>query len=618
MEILYEPKGRRSFLKSSGSLSLGAWALAQNSPLSAEAGENLSFNYPSSILNALREELDIPLYTLQGKLPTDIAGHAFIVSALPQGDGSPVTNGDGMLYRCDFGSGPSGVQLKTRIAKTPCYYADQATKGTALGFKNSGILRRSDRLGVRNQVNTAFTCMGSRLLVTFDGGRPYEVDTETLELVTPVGKTSEWTTVVSPPASNLLKLVFMPYLSGAHPFYDDYTGELFLANYQPAVPLLPSKTFLLRWDGEGELEKFKVQVQGKDVKIAQSMHQLAATRDHIILVDTAFRIELEQIIFTESLQRELWDTTLYLIRRADLKKGQTTVEARKVLIPREIAHFVADYDDSSGQIILHLTHSAAWATSEWLRKSDKEVHSGQAMRKDLQGMLVMASDMTPMARYALDAATGEIKEATLLYDEQLTWSVNLYTHQGSTVDRFENMYWTSVGFHPELLPKRIYDLETSYKYRKVPTKDLPFAEAKPASLFRVNARQLDKQNLDAYIFPRGRVVSSPIFVPAAGSKSSDGGYVVVSVVSDDKSLVRSSGDELWIFDARSLADGPVCRLGHPLLSFGYSLHTAWLPEVQARTAGYKISPREDYSLALASQRRDVVELFEKSVFPMFD
>jgi hypothetical protein len=31
-----------------------------------------------------------------------------------------------------------------------------------------------------------------RLLVTYDAGRPYEIDTETLEIVTPVGANKEW------------------------------------------------------------------------------------------------------------------------------------------------------------------------------------------------------------------------------------------------------------------------------------------------------------------------------------------------------------------------------------------------------------------------------------------
>lgn len=611
------PLARRSFLKKVGGSALGGLTWGQCPSLWAEELERSSLPFPSSMMTAARDELDIPLYLLSGTVPLNAEGHAFIAAALPAGDGSPVTNGDGMIYRLDFGKGPSGVSLRSRIAKTPCYYADQAAQGTPLAFRNVGMLRRSDRLGVRNQANTAFTRMGSRLLITFDGGRPYEMDTETLELITPVGRCKEWTTVVGLPASDLIKLVFMPYLSGAHPFYDDYTGELFLANYQPAIPMLPAETLLLRWDGEGELERFRVQVKGSDVRIKQSMHQLAATRDHIILVDTAFAIEFEQILFPSMIRPELWDTSLYLIRRTDLPKGGGTVEARRITIPREIAHFVADYDDSQGKIILNLTHGAAWPVSEWLRRSDKEAQSGRSIRPELEGMLVVASDMTPLARYVLDVESGLVQSAELRYDETLTWSVNLYATHGRTLDRIDEIYWTSVGFHPELLSKRVYDLEASYKYRHVPLDKLPFTTGKPAALFRINTRQLGEQKLDAYCFPRGRAVSSPTFIPAGGQEASSKGYILVTVVSDDKSLARSSGDEIWLFDAQNLARGPLCRLGHPLLSFGYSLHSTWLPAVERRSAAYLVSPREDYAEILSSQSREVVQLFERAVFPHF-
>lgn len=570
------------------------------------------------MLEAGREELDLPLYLLSGRLPSDAMGHAFITSALPAGDGSPITNGDGMIYRFDFGAGPSGLQMKSRIAKTPCYYADQATQGSAWAFRNSGILRRSDKLGVRNQANTAFTRMGSRLLVTFDGGRPYEIDTETLELATPIGALSEWMSAVPSLASDWLKLVFLPYLSGAHPFYDSYTGELFLANYQPAVPLLPARTLLLRWDGAGALERFRVQVDGRDIQIQQSMHQLAATQDHIILVDTAFRIEIEQLLIPELMRPELWDTQIYLVRRADLVPGRAIVPARRLVIPREIAHFVADYAEEGGLITLHLTHGAAWPTSEWLRKTDKEARGGRAVRPELWGMLVMASDMTPMARYTLDPERGTIQSAQLRYDESLTWSVNLYAHSGDLVERFEHMYWTSVGFHPELLSKRVYDIEAAYKYRHVSLEELPFAEGKAAALFRINTRQLDERNIDAFIFPRGRAVSSPTFIPARGREGPMEGYIMVTVISDDKSVARSSGDEIWIFDARDLGRGPLCRMGHPLLSFGYSLHSAWLPAIGRRSAPYRIAPRDDYAAALKKQSPDVAELFERAIFPHWD
>jgi hypothetical protein len=125
--------------------------------------------------------------------------------------------------------------LKTRIAKPPDYYADKATRpGTKYAkyrFRNHGISRFSTALGLRNELNTAFLAMkfredsNERLLVTYDAGRPYEIDTETLEVVTPVGANKEWR------AETSLNLPFSPILSTAHPSFDAHKNEMFTVNY---------------------------------------------------------------------------------------------------------------------------------------------------------------------------------------------------------------------------------------------------------------------------------------------------------------------------------------------------------------------------------------------------
>jgi len=171
--------------------------------------ENNSVLVPSSILTANRYELsDLPMH-IEGNLPEDIQGHFFMVApvgsiasgGLPYPSKDSILNGDGMIYRLDFDE-PGQVKVKTKLVKPPDYYADQASqpgsKYAQYGFKNYGITRFSLSLGFRNQLNTAFLPMPfpedslQRLLVTYDGGRPYELDTESLDLVTPVGSNREW------------------------------------------------------------------------------------------------------------------------------------------------------------------------------------------------------------------------------------------------------------------------------------------------------------------------------------------------------------------------------------------------------------------------------------------
>jgi hypothetical protein len=51
--------------------------------------------------------------------------------------------------------------------------------------------------------------------------------------------------------------------------------------------------------------------------------------------------------------------------------------------------------------------------------------------------------------------------------------------------------------------------------------------------------------------------------------------------------------EVWIFRAGDLAAGPVCRLGHPDLDWGYTLHTAWLPAVPALSRAGMVTLEDD-------------------------
>ncbi|NES84785.1 MAG: hypothetical protein F6K10_27115 [Moorea sp. SIO2B7] len=43
---------------------------------------------------------------------------------------------------------------------------------------------------------------------------------------------------------------------------------------------------------------------------------------------------------------------------------------------------------------------------------------------------------------------------------------------------------------------------------------------------------------------------------------------------------EETGSQIWIFDAANLKHGaPLCKLSHPKLNFGLSIHTAWLENI---------------------------------------
>lgn len=326
-----------------------------------------TIHFPKTTMTASRKELaPTPLTVVMGQLPADWYGHLFLMApagteasgGLPNPAGTHFFNGDGMIYRFDLS--PQTVNVTSKLAKTPCYYADAATYGHArysrYGFQDFGLLRFSTTLGLRDEVDIAFLPFRAkndphdRLLVTYDAGRPYEIDTTTLEIKTPVGANQEWQPFLPG------HYPFPPVLCTAHPTYDPFTHEVFLVNFGRSLtnllegarflydledlpqevetvldaiadllhtPLLkaitqfshqlwqqvigwlggtldaivPDFVYLVQWDGIGKLRRWKLVLpDGSPVRIEQTMHQLCVTQDYVVLMDTPLKIGPEQIL----------------------------------------------------------------------------------------------------------------------------------------------------------------------------------------------------------------------------------------------------------------------------------------------------------------------------------
>ena len=674
---------------------------------------------PKSIMTAERWELtDIELNIEGGELPKDLYGHVFIVApvgnvnsgGVPSPNGNSILSGDGMIYRLDFEEAGQ-VKVKTRLVKPPDYYADLATrpgsKYEQYRFRDYGILRFSWHLGSRNQLNTAFLpikCKDSgeeRLLVTYDAGRPYEIDTETLEVITPVGTNKEWRPEVT------IDYPFVPVLSTAHPAFDSYKNEIFtvnygrsLGNFLETIPFyykldrLPEEisklllsvaeilesnrdlieilsqfsggvfqevwklysslietitgievkdfVYLIRWDGVGNLERWKLVLpDGTPVRIEQTIHQIGVTKDYVVLMDTAFTTGIDELINnpwpeTDGGDRlvknllarpSLSDSNIYIVRRRDLKEGErpicgdeeVKVVAQKLTIPLEAAHFLLDYENPQDKIVMHVAHICAWDVSEWVRKFDvsaNEFH--RPVQSRIHSMTPDMLDISRMGRYIIDGNRAQVVNSQVISDLQCTWGVGLYAYQNAPISntppkQLKDIYWTSFGLWKELMTKFVFNKYKNYKYRLVPlAKMLKLAQKGiPASLFRLHNFEDSIGIADKYEFPCGYMVSSPQFVPRRNCEShSTNGYIVCTVFSPKR-------NEIWIFDAQNLEKGPLCKLHHPSLNLGYTLHTAWLSKIGRRQAEYHIGVHQDYQDIVKQKSKDIQELFEKEVYPHF-
>lgn len=752
-----------------------------------------------------------PLQVIEGALPSELYGSAYYISPAgslsdpliegtdliqPTHDGTPLFNGDPLVYRLDMGS--DSVVLSSSIPQTPCYYTDQATladsKYSSFKFHNHGLARLSYTLGFRNEVNTAFQPMlfhadeGIRLLITWDAGRPYEIDPETLQVATPVGFNHEWqeqielqmpfgivtTTAHTAFDPNINRDTTPPQLYTVNygksistallPIFTNEAGypedreETILASFERLLTAIEIRTDLIRtpletyfglinqirnnsprrflslleqpdvslrknlvqqfrsikptlkqidrrlpdllgipnrprfretvealldlleellekdwnqllanlneirrllavarsllksakkmddfvhimvWDGSNSLKKWNIVLEDEGVRrsprIFQSMHQIAITRDYVVLMDTVFKLGTQQLLTSPApdfprLERVLRilldfkqsdDTTIYIVKRIDLIPENDDVVAKKIVIPRSAAHFLADYEHPEGKLILHLAHNTGWDPAEWTRSYDVLPYSKSGR---FVGMSTGGTDVNRLGKYVIDVERAKIISSNLVWHGDLTWMTAIYTNSVpdgvSPVGKYRSIYWVSWGCHGDLLPRYIADLYRDYPYREIPydVARKQTVAGLPVSLIRLD---LDSMRIaDSYCFPSGYFGNSPQFVPCkTGGDDPTAGHLIC-VVNGSNDIGRS---EFWIFDAANLSKGPVCKLAHPELAIGMTVHTTWTPTVTSRKSKYTIPVREDYAEKLekieGENAKLLRELFDEYVYPNFE
>lgn len=550
-----------------------------------------------------------PLQLLAGALPAGLGGHLFVSGAIAD-PGRPAFTGEGVLYRVDFTA--DGASLTRAVLRPPCFHADHALRdsdhGSLLQFHDLGLTRLSPLLGVRTVLGTAPVALPDRMIVASDTGRPWEFDPRTLALVTPLGRVDEWRGAV--PAPWLFPLL----LTSAHPAVDPATGELFTANFcNPGAQ--PEFCHLVRWSGPGPLEHFlPLDDRGEPIVIHQCVHQIGVTRNHVILQDSAFVVEMQQmladavdLLLPGAPIQSLLDvpvsphrptTVLYLIPRAALTRGSggpvdapTPVRALRVELTGESVHFFADFDDDE-HLTLVVPHTPTLDVSEWIREGERMLDGGRA---DALADLPAPCALTPgtIAVHTIDTTTGRLLSSHRVTDET-TWGLGLGTPAPADPGQpLTTLFFNTSGFFPELIPRRLL---RAYADR-IDIAALPIADGRPPRLL---AFELASGQLTSWDCPPGWCILSPCFVPRDGDPRSHAGHVVC-LAHAGPSVPRppgTSGEELWIFDAQDITRGPICRLGRPDLDFAFTIHAAWVPTLRPSPRDYRVSAAQDLDLEL--------------------
>ncbi|MGB7415066.1 MAG: carotenoid oxygenase family protein [Thermosynechococcaceae cyanobacterium] len=376
-------------------------------------------------------------------------------------------------------------------------------------------------------------------------------------------------------------------------------------------------------------------------------------------------------------------TKLYFVRRADLKSSppqrqgipkwlrwltdtkRPTVTAQSVELPFEMAHYLVDYDNPDGKVTLHATHNCATDPAEYIRIFDRSVFDDRDGKGDydeaaitanvqrLAGTVVGPMDVSRLAGYVINPETGTVEASDYAYSLDYNWSTALYAYRDDyPTGQFKDIYWSSWGCWHDTLTKRNFEAYKDYKKgaengRIVPQEEVLriTREGRPSSLChlhigRNSADEADKpiqltlNEENCYSFPAGYLGTSPQFVPRKGSAANDSteGYIISVVLYSDTLSSKSEpppehpswsqNSELWIFDAKDLKSGPLYRLSHGLLNFGFTLHTTWLQDIASAPVSHDYDIRKDHDPLIQEQpeevRAQIQALFEAEVYPRFE
>ncbi|MFO0624995.1 MAG: carotenoid oxygenase family protein [Polyangiales bacterium] len=394
---------------------------------------------------------------------------------------------------------------------------------------------------------------------------------------------------------------FLQWLMAFAGMLKDFAAEGPLPGEAPQSPF----TYLLRWRDDGPPQRFVLRDRGVPVEVRESAHQMVLTRDWVIFVDAAFKMEIDGITsvpeqtpadLVRAYRREVSRpqsniARFYFVRRTDLDRDDlpsdghpsfpaAVVQARCVEVHGEVVHFHADWAPTpEGRVSLVTVHQRAMDGAEFVLLGDRR-WDGRPLPDAVLGTFPTSMAANTVGHHEVDPERGCVVHAREVRSPDLGWALGLTAGPGintwgAEVERFTDLYVYSQGLVPDQLTELVHELYQDYPQRAPwDLRRLLAQGGAPAALLRVDLREM--RIAEHFVMRDDQQVVSPQFVPEEGGA----GWVVCNVFSGDASLAAGfAAREVWIFRARDLAAGPVCRLGHPDLDWGYTLHTAWLPTV---------------------------------------
>lgn len=370
-------------------------------------------------------------------------------------------------------------------------------------------------------------------------------------------------------------------------------------------------------------------------------------------------------------------TKLYIVKRSDLaatatdyepspdgnsldsRKALPKVFAKEVELAPEFSHFIVDYENPNNQIVAYVDHLAATDVAEYIRIFDRSAFDNRDRddKKDkyddpdltyrnqqLAGSVVSPMDASRIGRWVIDGETGKIVDQQLVSDIKLNWSTAFYVCPDQRpTKKYTDIFWNSWGCWPDTLTERNVAAYEQYSERLVSVEDVLDITYKgvPSNLCHFKIRtdsnnqtkvEIDQDNF--YLFNNHYLGTSANFIPRPNAEDQTDGYIACVVLTSDKFLSQSDetdkevkwseNSEVWIFDARKLAQGPLYKLSHPKLNIGFTIHSSWIAEAKSpkNTIDYDVKADHEYLIQQLIENEPelgekIRKLFNEEVYPHF-
>ncbi len=502
-------------------------------------------------------------------------------------------------------------------------------------------------LGVMNLANTtpvpvfpvegADGRTGRRMVVSYDAGRPTEIDPRGLSEATVVGRSDQYRAAVQSSFSPMI-------MTSGHPVYDpEFYRQGPRLVYTHLVPWVAdffsrsqrsirAELALMVWDGDRPpSQPLEVRVDGQPVLLEHaSAHQINVTHEHLVIFNANLvlntsalaepilallhkAVSAERAGLTRAVVDRAWQWVtenlrapvptascpVFVIRKAALQRalheGASSVEAQRFEIEGELTHAVADLDDLDGRITVFAQHNIGADPADPVQRGDRLMNGGVA-DADLQGLFTGSTDLNQVRRHVLDLATGTVESAAFPHPDDAAsfkYGVNLlppcqplmyarHDAPGLAGDltracvHLDTTFWVAGGWLPDVQCERVFDSFRAAQHpRLVPEAEFRRRLADREHTCQIYALDRDLRLAGAFAFPVGFLTGAPLWVPKPGSLSTRDGWLVATVWGPDRAHV-----EIWVFDAGRIGDGPVCKLGpregEAGVRPGFPLHNCWV------------------------------------------